>query len=95
MRVVTLEELREKEVISVTDGCRCGYVGDLSLDLDTGQVRELIIPGAARFFGLFGRKEDRVIPWDSVRRFGEDTILVEGTPEKRPFSREKRGWLFL
>lgn len=90
--MVTLEELRDKEVISVTDGSRYGYVGDLSLDLDTGQVRELIIPGEARFFGLLGRKEDRAIPWDNVRRFGEDTILVEGTPAVRPRLKEKKSW---
>lgn len=93
--MVTLEELREKEVISVTDGSRYGYVGDLSLDVDTGQVRELIIYGEARFFGLLGRKEDRAIPWDNVRRFGEDTILVEGTPAVRPVLREKKKWFFL
>lgn len=90
--LLSLSELRDKEVISVTDGSRYGYVGDLSVDLETGQVRALIVPGAARFFGLFGRKDDRVIQWDDVRRFGEDIILVEGVPEVRPRPREKLKW---
>lgn len=90
--LLSLSELRDKEVISVTDGSRYGYVGDLSVDLETGQVRALIVPGAARFFGLFGRKDDRVIQWDDVRRFGEDIILVEGVPEVRPRAREKLKW---
>jgi YlmC/YmxH family sporulation protein len=89
---LTLRELREKEVISVTDGSRYGYVGDLTVDLDTGQVRGLVVPGEARFFGLFGRREDRVFQWEAVRRFGEDIILVEGTPELRPPVREGRKW---
>jgi YlmC/YmxH family sporulation protein len=89
---LTLRELREKEVISVTDGSRYGYVGDLTVDLDTGQVRGLVVPGEARFFGLFGRREDRVFQWEAVRRFGEDIILVEGTPELRPSVREGRKW---
>jgi len=71
-------QLRLKEVISIGDGSRFGYVGDLDLDLDSGQVRALVIPGRLRFFGLLGREEDVIIPWDCVRRFGEDTILVDG-----------------
>lgn len=86
---LSLSELREKEVISISDGSRYGYVGDLSVDTDTGQVRALIVPGEARFFGLFGRTEDRLIHWDNVRRFGEDIILVEGMPEVRPHVRGK------
>lgn len=87
-----LWDLRNKEVISVTDGSRFGYVGDLTVELDSGRVCEIIIPGQARFFGLFGRGEDAVFPWESIRRFGEDIILVEGEPElRRPF-RERRRW---
>ena len=72
-----IAELRYKEVISVEDGTRYGYVGDMEIDLESGQVRALVVPGKRRFFGLFGREEDKVIPWSSVRRFGEDIILVE------------------
>lgn len=72
-----IAELRYKEVISVEDGARYGYVGDMEVDLDSGQVRALVIPGRRRFFGLFGREEDKVIPWSAVKRFGEDIILVE------------------
>ena len=76
-----IAQLRYKEVICVADGSRFGYVGDLEVDLDTGQVRALVIPGRRRFFGLLGREEDRYIPWSAVRRFGEDIILVDGGGE--------------
>ena len=72
-----IAELRYKEVISVGDGARYGYVGDMEVDLETGQVRALVVPGRRRFFGLLGREEDKVIPWGAVKRFGEDIILVE------------------
>ena len=72
-----IAELRFKEVISVGDGTRYGYVEDMEVDLESGQVRSLIIPGRRRFFGLFGREEDRMIPWSAVKRFGSDIILVE------------------
>ena len=71
-------QLRLKEVIGIEDGSRFGYVGDMELDLDSGQIRSLIIHGRLRLFGLLGREKDVVIPWETVRRFGEDTILVDG-----------------
>ena len=85
-----IAQLRYKEIISVTDGSRFGYVGDLEVDLDSGQVRSLIVPGRLRLFGLLGREADRFIPWDSVRRFGEDIILVENAPQPRLEQRGKR-----
>ena len=89
----TLKDLRYKEVISVSDGTRFGYVGDLEVDVDSGQIRALVIPGPARFFGLFGHEEDVVIPWEDVRRFGQDIILVEKTGRESRTSREKlRVW---
>ena len=78
-----IAELRYKEVISVTDGSRFGYVGDMEVDLESGQVRALVVPGRLRLFGLLGREEDRVFPWEAVRRFGADTILVETPPLSR------------
>ena len=69
-----IAELRYKEVISVEDGARYGYVGDMEVDLETGQVKALIVPGRRRFFGLLGREEDKIIPWNAVKRFGEDKI---------------------
>ena len=61
----------------MTDGSRYGYVGDAEVDLETGQIQALIVPGRLRLLGLLGREEERVFPWTAVRRFGEDIILVE------------------
>ena len=78
-----IAELRYKEVISVTDGSRFGYVGDMEVDLESGQVRALVVPGRLRLFGLLGREEDTVVPWEAVRRIGADITLVEGGPMGR------------
>ena len=77
-------DLRCKEVINVTDGTRYGYVGDVEVDLETGQVRTLVVPGRLRLFGLLGREAERVFSWSAVRRFGEDIILVEGRAPPPP-----------
>ena len=90
-----IADLRCKEIINVTDGSRFGYVGDVEVDLDTGQICALVVPGRLRLFGLRGREEDRIFPWESVRRFGEDIILVEsgalraGREERRRSRQEK------
>ena len=78
-----VSELRCKEVIKVADGSRYGYVGDAEVDLESGQVTALVVPGRLRLFGLLGREPDTVFPWEAVRRFVADTILVEGTPVRR------------
>lgn len=73
-----MAQLRCKEVISLADGSRFGYVGDMEIDMESGQVRALVVPGRLRLFGLLGREEERRIPWEAVHRFGEDIILVDG-----------------
>jgi len=79
----TLADLRYKEVIDIADGSRYGFVGDVELDVDTGLVKAIIIPGRLRFLGLLGRGEDLVFPWASVKRFGEDIILVDAGGARR------------
>lgn len=71
-------ELRYKEVIDIRDGTRYGCVGDVELDTATGQISALVVYGRLRWLGLLGREEDLVFPWSSVKRFGEDLVLVEG-----------------
>ena len=77
----SISELRYKEVINVNNGIRYGYVSDLEVDLGSGQVKALLIPGRRKWLGLLGREADHRIPWPAVRRFGDDIILVDGTAE--------------
>ena len=83
-------DLRCKEVINVTDGLRLGFVSDVEILLPEGKVLALVVPGPCRFFGLFGRKDDFVIPWNCITRLGDDIILVElpDSPSRR--RRDKR-----
>ena len=81
-------ELYRKEVIDVMDGSRYGYVGDAEIDLETGQVRALVVPGRLRLLGLLGREEDHIFPWAAIKRLGEDIILVEGMQTGRRSGRK-------
>lgn len=71
------QELRRKEVINQRNGYRIGFVDDLEINTTTADLCSLIIYGRCRFFGLFGRDDDCVIPWQNIKLIGEDTILVD------------------
>ena len=73
--LTTVNALRDKEVVSVCDGRRLGYVCDLAIDLKSGRIISLIIPGDLKYFG-FKREESCVIPWCAITRIGDDIILV-------------------
>ena len=75
--MIRISELRCREVINISDGCRVGFVDDAEFDCTGGNIVALIVPGKPKFFGLLGREDDFVIPWGCIRRFGEDTILIE------------------
>lgn len=75
--MVKISELRVRDVVNVLDGRRLGNAVDLEIDLDQGRVLAVVVPGPARFFGLFGRDKDFVIPWENIIKIGVDVILVE------------------
>ena len=70
------EDLRNKEIIHLKTGSKIGYVDDVVFETRTAKICDLVVHGRARFFGLFGREDDYVIPWDGIDIIGEDTILV-------------------
>ena len=70
-------DIRGKEVIDVCTGVRLGFPIDVEVNVDNGHLVAIVVPGPSRYFGLFGRGEDIIIPWDCIRRIGDDLILVE------------------
>lgn len=86
-------DLRCKEVINICDGVRLGYVCDVEVDTCSGRLVSIIVPGFARFFGLFGREDDYVVPWECIKKIGDDIILVSYEIPRCHREREKR-WLF-
>ena len=86
-------DLRYKEVIDVHSGFRLGYVCDAEFDDAEGRLVSLITPGKAKFFGLLGREDDYVLPWDCIVRVGSDIILFEAKGELLRRKRRKHGFL--
>ncbi len=83
-------DFRYKEVIDVRSGTRLGYVCDAEFQYPDGRICALIVPGRARYFGLFGREEDYFLPWECISRIGEDIILIEGDRGVRRGKRSKK-----
>ncbi len=69
-------DLRVRDVVDIGDGRRLGSVADVEIDLESGRVIGLVVPGASRLFGLLGGEGDALVPWSEVVTIGEDVILV-------------------
>jgi YlmC/YmxH family sporulation protein len=87
-----IADLRCKEVININTGFRLGYVVDALFDVRTGQIVSLVAPGPFRLFGLFGRGDDYVIPWECIKRIGDDIILIDAPEDYRRERKGRRGW---
>lgn len=86
-------DLSCKEVVCISDGSRLGYVSDVEVKIPDGEVCAIVVPGKCKFFGLFGHTEDFVIPWNAIRRVGDDIILVDCKISECRFPRPKQKWL--
>lgn len=75
--MVRIYDMKQKEVINSTDGVRLGYMSDIEIDLDEGKLKKIIIPGPSRVLGVFGKGKEYQVPWDSIKKIGEDIILVD------------------
>jgi len=72
-----LSKLSQKEIIDVESGAALGRAEDVEFDLQTGKISAVVLPGKMRAMGFLGREPERVIPWEMIKRIGDDVILVD------------------
>lgn len=70
-------DMKQKEVVNLTDGARFGFISDIDIDPKTGKVKKIIVPGPGKVLGMFGREQEYQISWDEIRKIGDDIILIE------------------
>lgn len=75
--MIKTSDLRQREVINVSDGKKLGFVNDLDIDLEEGKIKSIIIPAQGKIFSFFAKSGDYVIPWEQIKKIGSDVILVE------------------
>ncbi|CCQ93065.1 conserved hypothetical protein [[Clostridium] ultunense Esp] len=76
---IMLSQLGGKEIINLNNGERLGIIADTDIVVDkkTGKILKLLVPERKLQFKLFGENIDIEIPWDAVRKIGNDMIIVE------------------
>ena len=77
--LLRVDRLKLKEVIDIGSGDRYGFVSDVEFDSQNGALNCLVIYGRLRLWGILGREDDIIVPWPSIQRIGEDTVLVDGS----------------
>ena len=75
--LVRIGDMKEKQVICVKTGSVLGNPGDVEFDAESGTVKNLVLYGRPRLFGLLGRDPDVVVPWSEIEIIGEETVLVK------------------
>lgn len=79
--ITTFCELRGKKVVNVIDGSLLGCISDIELNVCTGEIRALILPGGNGILASLSQKNRITIPWCNIERIGRDTILVRAEAE--------------
>ena len=88
-----ITELSCKEVINVCDGTRYGYVNDVEVDCSCGKIISLILHPRGSFLGSLSKNNDIIIPWEAIKRIGDDIILVDYVIE--PACKNRKNGFFL
>lgn len=70
-------ELRCKEVVNVLDGRKLGHIVDIVFDLCSSRIVGFVLPGEKQGWNLFKNSNQLFLPYCSIVKIGEDTILVE------------------
>ncbi len=73
---------RNKEVINMCNCKRLGCVTDLLIDVCSGCIEAIILPGPGKICGFLGYDAEYVIPYQCIRKVGPDIILVEIQEDK-------------
>lgn len=75
--IVKASDIKSKEIINLSDGKRLGLVNDLEINMETGNIDAIVLPGIGKIFGIFNKDSDIVVNWDCIKKVGIDVILVD------------------
>ena len=76
--MVSIEGIKNKEVININDGRSLGYAYDIEINLEQGLVEGIVMPAERGLLNIFGKgDQDFIIKWKHIKTIGEDVILVD------------------
>lgn len=92
MSLCNLSDLMEKEVINCCDCKRLGFITDVTIQLEQAKICCIIVEKQKLFCPPFKNDNAVSIPWESIKKIGDDIILIDGpvsllpAPQKTKFS---------
>lgn len=74
-----ITDLTGKEVINIGDGSRMGVIDECELIFEgkSGRIQALLLPGRSGFLGFFSDSRNASIPWNAIKRIGDEVIIVD------------------
>lgn len=74
-----LSTIGGKEIVNLHDGSRLGLISesDLIINKKTGRIHSLLIPENRGFFNLFSNNSLTEIPWEAIKKIGNDMIIID------------------
>ena len=70
-------DFKQKEVINVNDGKILGFVVDVNAELNSGNIKSIVVAQIGRLLKSIGGKNNITIPWEKIKLIGEDVIIVD------------------
>lgn len=74
-----LSELGDKEIVNLSNGGRYGELADAELLFEerSGKIKAILAPEVRSKFHFGGGREFIQLPWNTIRKIGEDIIIFE------------------
>lgn len=80
---LSFNELKKREVISVSDGKSLGFIIDITLTFPTGEMIGITVPGKKlNCIGKIFNRNKTYIPSYKIVKIGNDVILVDCRKKK-------------
>lgn len=74
--MLRVTELKQWDVVDISNGKNMGAIKDIEIDLSTGVVVAITVSSTESMFGIFGKNNELAIPWKNIVKVGEDVVLV-------------------
>ena len=75
--IILLSQLRQMEVVDISEGRRLGFIGDIVFNEDFTKIETLVIPSQNGLLSIFKKKDEIHIKWNQIKTIGIDIILVD------------------
>ena len=77
MKNMNMSEFKELEVVNLYNGKILGNVSDFIINIKERKIEAIIVPGTSKIRTIFNAKNEYIIPWDEIKKVGEEVILVD------------------